>query len=235
MLCSPSRRLIAVSLVVGCLAAGGLAVAQTGTSKTKSKKPLGPAAIEALNRRAEQLGANLYKEADDISKGFEEAGDYERAKTLLEVLLKLDPKNAKLKERIEQLTDKMLDSSEFEYELDVSRAWSAPVGVVTKDKLVRIEASGDYKFVSSITATPEGLPTDDAGNDLIGSLPVGALIGVIINAETKKPEKPFEIKAKREWTPRQTGYLQLRVNVPNGHKCTGKLKVKLSGVTKLPT
>jgi hypothetical protein len=181
------------------------------------------------------MANNLFKDADEISKGFEDAGDYERAKTLLEVLQKLDPKNDKLKNRIEQLTEKMLDSSEFEYELDVSRGWTLPVGVVQKDKLVRIEVAGDYKFVVTLTSTADGLPTDDSGVDLVDSLPIGALIGVVVNPDTKKIGKPFGIKSRNEWTPKDTGYLQLRVNVPNGHKCTGKLKLKLSGVTKVST
>ena len=107
------------------------------------------------------------------------------------------------------------------------------MAMVYKERIVRIEATGDYKFVTTLTATPDGLPTDEGGADLVDNLPVGALIGVIVNPDNKKPGRPFELKGKREWTPQQTGFLQLRVNVPNGHKCTGKLKVQLSGVAKL--
>jgi len=228
-------RPIGVWLCLGTLVAGGLAYAQTGTSKTKAKSKSGTVTVEALNKRAMDMATSLFKDADDISKGFEDLGEYERAKNLLEVLQKLDPKNPKLKERIDQLTEKLLDSSEFEFELDVSRGWTPPVAFVQKDKLVRIEAAGEYKFVATLNSTVEGLPADDTGTDLVSSLPVGALIGVVVNPDTKKVGKPFAIKSKYEWTPQQPGYLQLRMNLPNGHKCTGKVKVKLSGATKLST
>jgi hypothetical protein len=229
------RRICGVLLVIGVLSAGGVQ-AQSGTAKSKAKsKAAGAAAVKALDDRALEMQKGLLKDASEISRGYEDAGEFERAKWLLEVLQKLDPKLPGLKEKIEDLTNKSLDKSEFEYELDVSRGWSPPLAMVYKDRLVRIEAVGQYKFEASLAAGADGLPTDDAGADLVGNLPVGALIGVIINPDTKKPGRPFELNAKREWTPQQTGFLQLRVNVPNGHKSTGKLKVQLSGVARLST
>jgi hypothetical protein len=227
-------RLFALGLLIGCLTAGGIAVAQTGTTKGKSKsKTGGTTNVKVLDDRALEMQKNILKDATEISKGYEDAGEYERAKWLLEVLQKLDPKLPGLKEKIELLTDKSLDKSEFEYELDVARGWSPPVAMVYKDRLVRIEATGQYKFEASLNAGPDGLPTDETGGDLVDNLPVGALIGVIVDPEKRKPGRPFELKSKREWTPQQTGLLQLRINAPNGHKCTGKLKLQLSGVAKL--
>jgi hypothetical protein len=230
-------RLFGMGLLVGLLAAGGIVWAQGGAAKAKAKpKPgAGGTSVKALDVRTTEFEENLLKEATEIAKGYEDAGQYEQAKRLLEVLLKLNPKLPGLKEKIDALTDKSLDSSEFEYELDVSRGWSQAVGMVVKERLVRIETTGIYKFDVSTTITPDGLPTDESGNDLVGGLPIGALIGVIVNPDNRKPGKPFELKGKKEFTAPASGFLQLRVNVPNGHKCTGKLKVKLSGVAKLPT
>lgn len=209
--------------------------AQTSGSKTSKTKPKATTKINVkeLDARAVEMQKNLLRDATEIARGYEEAGEYERAKWLLEVLQKLDPKLPGLKEKIDQLTEKMLDSSEFEVELDVSRGWTAPVGMVHKDKVVRIEASGDYEFTASLRTTADGLPTDENGNDLVGGLPVGALIGMLINPETRKAGKPFEIKSKREWIPQQSGLLRLNFNLPNGHKSSGKIKVKLSGITRM--
>jgi hypothetical protein len=226
-------RLSAVALLIACLTAGGVALAQTATTKAKTKPKSGGASIESLDKRATDMAKNLLKDAVDISKGYEDAGEYDRAKLLLEVLQKLDPKLPGLKEKIELLTDKSLDKTEFEYELDVARGWSPPVALVAKDRLVRIETTGQYKFEASANSGPEGLSTDDAGGDLVAGLPVGALIGMIVNPDTKKAGKPFAIGAKQEWKPQQPGVLLLKINAPNGHKCTGKLKVQLSGVAKL--
>ncbi len=178
-----SHRLFVLGLLAGCVTIGSIALAQTGTAKAKTKSKTGPS-IESLDKRATDMAKNLLKDAVEISKGYEDAGDYDRAKLLLEVLQKLDPKLPGLKEKIEQLTDKSLDKTEFEYELDVARGWSPPVALVSKDRLVRIEATGQYKFEASGNSGPEGLPTDDGGGDLVTGLPVGALIGMIVNRPT---------------------------------------------------
>ncbi|MDP1796677.1 MAG: hypothetical protein Q8K78_04315 [Planctomycetaceae bacterium] len=209
-------------------------VAQTGSSKSKTKsKGATGTGVRALDARVQELQEGLLRDATDISKGYEDAGEYDRAKFLLEVLHKLDPKLPGLKDKIDKLTEKSLDSSEFEIDMDVSRGWTPAVAMLQKDRLVRIEATGDYKFVATLPVTADGLATSDNGVDVYPGAPVGALIGIIVNAETNKPGKPFEVRAKKDWTPPQAGYLQLKVNVPAGHKCTGKLKIKISGASKV--
>lgn len=223
-------------VIVGTVLLGGAAwcTGQTGAAKSKSSKSKGSTPnVRQLDTRVQEMQAQLLKDATDIAKGYEDAGEYDRAKWLLEVLEKLDPKLPGLQAKIDQLKEKSLESSEFEYEMDVSKGWTPAVGMVFKDRIARVEAAGEYQFVTSLTVTPEGLPASDTGTDLVGGVPVGALIGIIVNPENRKPGKPFEIKSKREWTPRETGLLQLKVNVPNGHKCTGKLTIKLGGIAKL--
>jgi hypothetical protein len=225
--------LVGLLLIAVAVGMSTWAAAQTGTSKSKSKgKTTGPGNIRQLDARAQEMQERIVKDAADIARGYEDAGEYDRAKWMLEVLEKLDPKIPGLKDKLAQLKEKSLDSSEFEYEMDVSKGWTPAVGMVFKDRMARIEANGDYNFSATLPVTADGLSTSDTGADLVGGVPVGALIGVIVNPENKKPGKPFEIKAKREWTPRETGYLQLKVNVPNGHKSTGKLTIKFGGVAK---
>jgi hypothetical protein len=224
-------RLVAV---IGLVGLGlGVATAQTGKSKPKSKITVGASGVKQLDQRVVEMQEQLLKDAGEISKGYEDAGEYERAKWLLEVLQKLDPKLPGLKEKIDQLTEKSLDSSEFEAEVDVGRGWTPALAMVQKDRLIRIEATGEYKVVLSGSSTADGVPTNENGSDLLPGIPYGALAGVLINAETNKPGKPFEVKAKREWTSKEAGFLQLKVNLPNGHKSTGKLKVSIGGATKV--
>ncbi|MDZ4687969.1 MAG: hypothetical protein SH850_23090 [Planctomycetaceae bacterium] len=222
-------------LIVGTVLLGGAGwcSAQTGAAKSKPKsKSGGTENVRQLDIRMQEMQERIVKDAADIAKGYEDAGQYDRAKVLLEVLEKLNPKLPGLQAKIDQLKEKSLDSTEFEIEMDVAKGWT-PAGLVFKDRITRIEAEGDYNFVASGSITADGLPTSDTGADLLGGVPVGALIGIVVNPDNKKPGKPFEIKAKREWTPRESGYLQLKVNVPNGHKSTGKLTIKLGGVAKV--
>jgi hypothetical protein len=225
---------VLAAVAIGTAVPWGSLSGQTPKPKPKPKPAAGSANVKQLDVRAAEMQQQLLRDASDIAKGYEDAGEYERAKWLLEVLEKLDPKLPGLKDKIEQLTDKGLEATEFEVELDVSRGWTPMLGVVREGRIVRVTAAGEYKLITSLSVTAEGLPANDTGNDLVKGLPVGALIGVVVDPKDKKPGQPFEIKAEREWTPRDSGLLQLKVNLPAGHKSTGKLTITLGGVAPLP-
>ena len=211
------------------------AIAQTSKSKSKARPAAGSANVKQLDVRVSDLQERLLRDMSEISKGYEDAGEYDRAKWMLEVLEKLDPKLPGLKDKIKELTDKGLDATEFEIELDVGKGWTAPVGAVEQGRVVRVDASGAYKFIATLPVTADGLPTSDTGLDLTPGIPLGALMGVIVDPKDRKPGKPFEIKAQREWTPRESGFLLLKVNLPNGHKSTGKLTIRFGGVIPAST
>jgi len=228
-----TNRLWLASLVIAVVMSQGL-LGQTGKSKTKTKSATAsPGVIKQLDVRAQEMQTQLLRDATEIAKGYEDAGEYERAKWLMEVLEKLDPKLPGLKENIERLTDRSLEATEFEIDLDVSRGWSAPVGMVQQGRVVRIAAAGEYRLVATMPVTAEGLLQNDSGSDLITGVPLGALVGMLVDPKDKKPGKPFEIKAQREWTPRESGLLLLKVNLPSGHKSTGKLTIRLGGVSPI--
>jgi len=218
--------------------------AQPSPAKSKAKsKPISPAELKKLDSRLEEVQRTFLKDTDSIIRGYEEGGQYDRAKILLEVLLKLDPKNEVIKKKLEQLDDMILDSSESEMELDASKGWQQ-VGLVTKDRLIRIEVEGDYRFVASLPATADGFPTKDPANDMAGA-PLGSVVAIILpptgaggggggrdGGNAQRQPTPFFVGAKFEQQVQRDGMLLLKVNVPPGSKCTGKLKVKLGGVTR---
>ena len=215
-----------------------LVQAQPGKPKGTSKA-ITPAELKKLDSKLEDVQRSFLKDTSSIIKGYEDGGQFDRAKVLLEVLLKLDPKNDMIKKKLEQLDTKILDESEFEMDpgLDPAKSWQQ-VGLVTKDRLIRIEVEGDYKFVATLPVTPEGFPTKDPANDMANA-PLGAVVGIILppggvpNAGgNQKGPNPFFVGTKYEQGAQRDGILLLKVNVPAGSKCTGKLKVKVSGVTK---
>lgn len=218
------------------MSAGSLVHAQSGKSKAKPK-PASAAEVKKLDARLEEVQGSFLRDTASIIKGYEDTGQLDRAKTLLEVLLKLDPKNEQIKKKMDQLNEQMLDLSEFDMELDPAKPWQQ-VGLVTKDRLIRLEVEGDYKFVASLPVGPEGFSTKDAASDLVGGVPLGAVVAVILPAgggdqgNNGKAPNPFGVGAKYEQNAKADGALLLKVNVPPGAKCTGKLKVKVSGVLK---
>ena len=136
---------------------GPFAQAQTGKTKTPRTKTTSPGEMKKLDVRMEDVQKSFIKDTATLIRDFEEAGQPERAKLLLEVLLKLDPKNDSIQKKIDSLNDQILNQSEFEYELDVSKGW-VQIGVVTGGKLARITAEGDYKFDAAGKLMPKGFP-----------------------------------------------------------------------------
>lgn len=205
--------------------------ADTPSSKAKGKSKPGGASMRALEARVEKLESTMLREIVDVSNSFEEAGQYERAKTLLEVLLKLNPQFPGLKEKVKQLEEKMFDAHEVEFILDTGKGWVPVGGAVTKGQAVRVEVAGEYKFNVSASVTADGFPSADPKTDYIEGVPCGALIAMVVSKDGK-PGKPLALKSKNTWTPQDEGLLMLKVNAPAGHKCTGKLTVKLSGLVR---
>lgn len=224
---------LAVAVTAVVLTLGTPLAGQTGKGKTAKTKggaslpPAGSPAVRALDVKVEKLQDGFVRESADFIKAYEDAGQYDRAKFLCEVLLKLDPDRPGLKEKLDKLTEMALESNEFEFDLDVSQGWTNVGAMAVKDRLVRIEAKGDFKFSVSVDTTPEGLPSDNPATDFVAGIAPGALMGVLV--VDNKPGKPFPIKSRHEFTPDKNGLLLMKVNAPSGHKCTGKISVKLSG------
>ena len=227
------------------LIGGALVEAQTGKAKPKIKA-VAPGEVKKLDIRMEDVVKSFQKDTASLIRDCEEAGQPERAKLLLEVLLKLDPKNDQLQKKIDDLNEKILSHSEFDFDLDVSKSW-VQVGVVTGGKPARITAEGDYKFDASGKLSADGVPSQDPANDMVAGIPMGSLMGVVMpaNPQPNQPNQPnrnnnpnanrpppFAVKSEHEWTPKQDGILLLKVNFPPGTKCTGKLKLKVSGLLK---
>ena len=210
-------------------------VVQAQSTKTKGKPPKPLSSVEAkkIDVRLEKLQETFASESTAIIDDYENGGQYERAKFLLEVLMKLDPKNEALKKRISDLDERILKRVEVDQKLNTGGDWTL-IGTVQKDVPARVEATGEYKIsLSASNISADGFPTEDAMRDLVGKVPTGALMGMIVTEENEKEKKvpePFAVKSKHDFTPKHDGALYLKVNVPPGSKCTGDLKLKLNGI-----
>ena len=229
--------MISTALILASMTAGfvsnSVVQAQSSKSKNKPPKPLSPVEARKIDVRLEKLQETFASESTAIVDEYENAGQYERAKFLLEVLLKLDPKNESLKKRISDLDERILKRVEVDQKFNTGGDWTL-IGTVQKDVPARVEASGEYKItLSASNIGPDGFSTEDVARDLVGKVPTGALMGMIVteaNEKEKKVPEPFAVKSKYDFTPKQDGALYLKVNVPPGSKCTGDLKLKLNGI-----
>jgi len=212
--------------------------AKAGSAAKTNAKKVNPLDVKRLDAKLDEVRDSFLRDTTTLILSYENLGQYERAKTLLESLQKLDPRNEPIKAKLGELNTKIIESSEFEVEIDTDDSWQ-PIGVVTKDKTLRIRVSGDYNLTFSKNAVgPEGLPTANPAEDLVANVPLAAVMGVITPAsvagafgggQSDKPPRPFAVGDSFEKPADRDGILHLKVNVPPGTRCTGKLRVKVSG------
>ena len=233
-------RRITPCLAIGALLAASLTGPLAATASqpgTKARqRPANPPELKRLEAKAEEVRESFLRDTTNLIKSFEDVGQYDRAKLLLEALQKLDPQNDVVKTKLTDLSDRILDASEFEVNLDLGKSWQ-PIGAVEKGKPLRIRVSGDYKLVANIEASPDGAPSANPAEDLIPHVPFGAVMGVVADADatnrsSDKQPRPFTVGSQYEKPADRDGVLFLKVNVPPGAKCTGRLTALVSGATK---
>ena len=225
------------SLVACCLTAGLLAVvvgmgvfsprttwAQSSKGSTKAVKSKGSGAIDL---RAERLKDSFIREAAEVARSYEEANELEKSRAMLRQILKLDSSLTKVKEKIKELEENLISANESDFEITVSDSWGKPLGQVLKDKPVRFQAAGNYRLLADASLGPDGFPAEDLTKDMVGNVSCGKLMGLIVT--DGKPGDPFPIGAGREYTPKKDGVLFIKANVPPGSRCTGKLRIRISG------
>ena len=247
------RRLIAAGCWLGIAVCGATLVmshsdrALAQTARPPIKKPMSksstktvtPAQAQELEQRAKKTQEEFLKESVELAKDFEDAGLFEEAKKVLEVVHKLNNDLPGLKDKIASLNDSMLSTNKTTFELDVSKGWGDPVGRVEKGRAFRIEATGTYKFITTLTVGPKGFATEELPRDMAGGVRCGALVALIVPVDAKgkpgKPLDPIEVGDSRDIKPQESGLLFINVNLPPGHKSIGKIDVLLSGYIARPT
>lgn len=191
-------------------------------------------ASRALDATAQKLEAEFLKGVADLATSYEEAGDKDKAKAMLQAILKLRPDAETVKEKLKELEESVFTDQQEVLDLDMSKGWVSTGMVVEKGKKLRLESAGSYKLIVNDSLGPEGYQSDSDEVFFEGA-PMGALIGMVIPpgtvaSHTKgKGPQPFMVGDKKEVGPPVSGLLVLRVNAPPGAKCVGRLKVRLSG------
>lgn len=218
-------------IAVVLLLAAQSTYAQTSRSKDKDKEKSkdGTNSVQ-LEVRLSKAEEGLLKEYMDVAKEYLKNNDNEEALIVLKKVEHINPKMDGLKQEMDRINEVLMQDNDFKFELDVSKFWGNPVCEVTEGKAFRLTAAGEYKM-NYITAIPlTGLSTKDPATDHIASAPFGALMGVIVT--DGKPGEPFVVNDNLEHTPKKSGQLHLRVNVPAAAKCTGDIKIQMSGAVK---
>lgn len=229
----------ACALLLMATAAACPAVAQGPASKPAKPgvKP-NPLEVKRLDAKLEEVRESFLRDTTNLILSYDRMGQYDRAKTVLESLQKLDPRNEAVKTKLAELNEKILESNEFKFDIEPGGRWQ-PVGTVTKDRTIRIQVAGDYRLSLELASGPEGVPTDDPAEDLVAHVPMGAVTGVIAPAgsagkpgsggQNDRPPRPFAVGSSYEKPADRDGVLYLKVNVPPGTKCIGKLTAMISG------
>ena len=228
-----SRAFISMLICLTCLMAGAPQVWSQDKNKTARKNTKAPKAkpqanTRSLDQRADSLVSGYVREAGDLAEEYLDAGHPDKAMAVLQRASAVNPDDASLKQKMAQIQQQNLTANEVQVDVNAGSGWESVGVVLTEGKPFRAAVEGSYRLEVAGTVTAAGLLEKDVTTDLIGGIPTGALMGVVVKRDNK-PGKPFAIGAGGDFTPKETGKLLLRINAPAGHRSTGKLKVTLSG------
>ncbi|MCP4787894.1 MAG: hypothetical protein GY903_34240 [Fuerstiella sp.] len=212
-----------------CVLIQTTAIAQSSRDRKRVDDTPSAKSLEVRLEKAEEALVNEYK---DVAIEFYKQGDKEKSMAMLRRLRQLSPQMAGLKERIGAINEELMEENAFDLEIDTRKTWEL-VGDVSAGKPFRIQAAGEYKLTYSTTVTVDGLPADKDSKEHVAEAPLGCLLGVIVS--DGKPGKPFPVKAELRQTPKKGGQFFLKVNVPAGTRCIGKLKIHASGYLAPPS
>ncbi len=222
-------RLLAAGVAVGLIA--GVAVAQP--PRSSPRKP-SPAEIKRLDTQLNDAYGVFMNQTVDLITSYENLGQFDRAKVIVEALAKLDPENEAMKTKIADLEKRMLEAGVFEVDLMPGDGWQA-IGAVAKGDVVRVQITGEYRFQAIGSTTADGITGDSPETDFMRGIPLGAVMGVIAPASQaggdKKDEKPrpFVVGSNYDNRADKDGVLYLKANLPIGTKCTGRMEAKITG------
>jgi hypothetical protein len=232
------HRVATATLLLATILAAAAANAQPaakGASQRVKGKPGNPQELKRLDARLDEVRESFLRDTTALITSYENLGQYERARMLLESLQKLDPRNEPIKAKLGELAEKILESGEIAVELVPGAPW-LPAGTVTKDRPIRIRVKGEYKMILQTEFGPAGAGSG-VGDDFASSAPLGAVMGVIAppgaagqpGTQGDRPPRAFTVGDSYEKPADRDGVLFLRVNVPPGAKCTGRLNAQVSG------
>ncbi len=183
---------------------------------------------KGLDAKADQLQSSFTREAEELAGQYFDAGQLDKAKSLLEAVLAVNPEAPNIQQKLDKVKEGILNSNDLEVDVSPSQGWKPSGAMVTEKMPLRIKAEGTYRFEASMSGvSAAGFTEKDPAEDLITGIPCGALMGIVI-AEGKQT-KPFLIGESLEFTPKESGLLLLRINTPPGNKSSGKIRVSLSG------
>ncbi|MBX3444781.1 MAG: bacterial transcriptional activator domain-containing protein [Planctomyces sp.] len=223
------------TLACGLLVCCGFGLAQ-GTAK--KSKPLTPAQLKSLDSEAQRLQESFLTGLEDLAQSYEDAGQIDRARSLLQEILKVHPEHPRAQQKLKGYDEAVFAANEVSVDVDAAYGWTATNVYVQQGKPVRFSASGTYRFIVNETLGPDGFPTQNVVRDMADA-PLGALVGIVMPPRTSPDQRqqdllqgasrPFAVGSGTEYTPTVDGMVFLKLNVPPASKCTGKLRATLSG------
>ncbi|WP_166823316.1 hypothetical protein [Thalassoroseus pseudoceratinae] len=187
--------------------------------------------VTALDAKAKKAVESFSREIFVIAKEYEDEGELEKAKSILETLSEVHPDLKGLKEKIKSLDEEILSSNDFEIGWTPASVWKTPVARVAKGKTFRVQVAGAYRMSANLNMTANGIPQGKSIDSALNAAPFGSLVGVIMPLDKKKAKntEPFPIGDGKDINPKTSGFLYIRVNLPPGSRPTGKLDLKFSG------
>src|SRR5437868_3375028 len=112
-----------------------------GQDKSKSSKKsnkAGKARPQAntknLDIKADQLASSFTRDAEELAGQYAEAGHLDKAKTILESALAVNPQSANIQKKLDQVKEGIMNSNDYDVDVNPARGWEPSGAVVVENR-----------------------------------------------------------------------------------------------------
>lgn len=220
--------------VVGLVALVTLGVLGSGAALSQVPK------TKDLDKQHDDIIKDFVTRTHKLALQYQQAGQYNKAKDTLDLILKVSPDDAQAKALLDKMHKQELSENKKVFKVLANKSWQKTGVQVVEGKPFVIQAEGDWVFVMRRTVNPDGLEMPDE----MKKFPLGSLIGAI-DAEEPAPaapppkkggnrendaRRPFLVGAQKTFDRAPgTGMLYLKIHDTEENDNQGQLTVTISG------
>lgn len=172
-----------------------------------------------------KLQAAFVKDAEILAKKYEKEKDFSKARDVYQEILKIAPAHQQANQRMSEIMQYEMAAKSHKFSISAKDDWQDTGVTAIEDRPLNIRATGKWTLRIEAQIGPEGMPIAKELRDF----DPGCLVGMIEGPD-KDDNKPFVIGAEKQFIPKVSGKLLMRIFDNDTRDNEGSVDVEVMGM-----
>lgn len=172
-----------------------------------------------------KLQAAFVKDAEILAKKYEKEKDFSKARDVYQEILKIAPAHQQANQRMSEIMQYEMAAKSHKFSISAKDDWQDTGVTAIEDRPLNIRATGKWTLRIEAQIGPEGMPIAKELRDF----DPGCLVGMIEGPD-KDDNKPFVIGAEKQFIPKVSGKLLMRIFDNDTRDNDGSVDVEVMGM-----